>query len=104
MKAPRAVVGSARLRRRCWRQRDIGCMAVLLSRGGCAVGAVWFFGRRLSRYASCVTVGSEVFWFAEAVLSGRGSEGQRHMPEGGQKRERLGQMQHHAAPVSYTHL
>jgi len=44
-----------------------------------------------------VTVGSEVFWFAEAVLSGRGSEGQRHMPEGGQKRERRGQMQHHAA-------
>jgi len=50
-------------------------MAVLLSRGGRAVGAVWFFERNFSRYASCVTVGSEVFWFAEAVLSGRGSRG-----------------------------
>lgn len=64
---------------------------------GCAAGAGEVFERSFSRYAACVTVGSEVFRAVQAVLSRRGSECQRHVPEGGQKRERRGQMQHHAA-------
>ena len=44
-----------------------------------------------------MTVGSEVCRSAEAVLSRRGSECQRNLPEGGQKRERRRQMQDHAA-------
>jgi hypothetical protein len=50
-------------------QRDVDCMAALVSMWACGVVAAAVFGRSFSRYAACVTVKSEIFRSAEAVLS-----------------------------------
>ena len=62
----------------------------------CEVGAAGLFEQSFPSFI-LRNIGKVCFGIYEAALSRRGSECHRHLPEGGQERERRGQVHDHAA-------